>query len=128
LIAYINPQSSKPQPKNNDDIIPIYDSDSSNSESGDAQAQSSRNLGGERPPTKRLKVDRKKNRNLAMTEELIDLIYDYSIFTTLNAYLINDSGLHRTIISRDILLIYSLLHLKNGSTLQMHCFIHHCIS
>jgi hypothetical protein len=112
LIAYINPQPKQHKPgDNNDDhpnMIPIYDESerSSSADSEEAQVQSSSSCnsgkGKRRPPTKMLKVDQQQDvkdhqeAHLPLTEEFIDLIHEFSIFTTLNAYLINDSGLHQT--------------------------------
>jgi hypothetical protein len=93
LTAYINPNN-------------IYENDDNSTGTADPeevqQPRSGYNLRKKMQPIKRLKLaqNAKKHQqiHLTMTEEFIELLHDYSIFTTLNAYLINDSGLKLTII------------------------------
>jgi hypothetical protein len=101
----MNPHSKQEEVKRNRDIIAIYDDDSdsniSDSEVSKAQAQPQSTYG---PPIKRSKVEVdqqqqpneapaiNQNNQLKMTEEFVDLLYDFDILTTLSAYLINDSG------------------------------------
>jgi hypothetical protein len=104
LIAFINPQpkQSKEQKGNKHNIIGTYDDSSSSSSSSDSpsaeaqQPQSSRRNSEKRPPIKMLKIDQQneKDQQIPMAEEFVDLLYEFSIFTTLNAYLINDSGIY----------------------------------
>jgi hypothetical protein len=95
LTAYINPNN-------------IYENDDNSTGTADPeevqqqQPRSGYNLRKKMPPIKMLKLAQKAKKHqqihLTMTEEFIELLHDYSIFTTLNAYLINDSGLKLTII------------------------------